>query len=170
MAEILDRYGYPATYHNRFVHWRKARMWDQLLEEVSKAFGGDIIMTDSTCVRVQQHGAMGKKGISTMAHVTFPWGFTSKIHALVDAEVRHVVLHLTGGQVHDSLKAENPLKVMDDSAILLADKGCDSKAIRYLATEEKAWVNIPPRSNRKGTFALFPLGLPPAKLGRTILQ
>lgn len=111
-----------------------------------------------------------KRGSRRWRHVTFPWGPYQQNPCLVDAEVRHVVLRLTGGQVHDSLEAENPLKVMDDSTILLADKGYDSKAIRYLATEKKAWINIPPRSNRKGTFALFPLGLPPAKLGRTILQ
>ncbi len=41
---------------------------------------------------------------------------------------------------------------MEDGAILLADKGYDSNAIRSLAAERKAWANIPPRSNRKGTF------------------
>lgn len=41
---------------------------------------------------------------------------------------------------------------MDDGAILLADKGYDSNAIRSLAAERMAWANIPPRSNRKGTF------------------
>jgi transposase len=66
-AEIPERYGPPTTCYNRFVRWRKAGVWDRLLEEVSKAYDGDIIMIDSTCVRVHQHGATGKKGMQTMA-------------------------------------------------------------------------------------------------------
>jgi hypothetical protein len=29
---------------------------------VSRAYDGDIVMIDSSCVRVHQHGAAGKKG------------------------------------------------------------------------------------------------------------
>ena len=48
--------------YNRFVRWRKAGVWDRLLAAVSTAFEGEIVMIDSTCVRVHQHGATGKKG------------------------------------------------------------------------------------------------------------
>jgi transposase len=65
-AEIPERYGPPTTCYNRFVRWRKAGVWDRLLMEVSKAYDGDIVMIDSTCVRVHQHGATGKKGILGM--------------------------------------------------------------------------------------------------------
>jgi transposase len=83
-------------------------------------------------------------------------GLTSKIHALVDADGRPVAFRLTGGQVHDSVEAESLLEAMDDGAILLADKGYDSNAIRSFAADKNAWANIPPRSNRKGTFAFSP--------------
>lgn len=63
---IPERYGPPTTCYNRFVRWRKAGVWDRLLEEVSKAFDGGIVMIDSTCVRIHQHGATGKKGLLTM--------------------------------------------------------------------------------------------------------
>jgi transposase len=33
-----------------------------LLSAVSATFEGEIVMIDSTCVRVHQHGATGKKG------------------------------------------------------------------------------------------------------------
>jgi transposase len=79
-------------------------------------------------------------------------GLTSKIHALVDADGRLIDVRLTGGQVHDSVEAESLLEGLDEGAILLADKGYDSNAIRALATEKTAWANIPPRSNRKGSF------------------
>ena len=61
-AEIPERYGPSTTCYNRFVRWRKAGVWDRLLAAVSAAFDGEIVMIDSTCVRVHQHGATGKKG------------------------------------------------------------------------------------------------------------
>ena len=61
-AEIPERYGPSTTCYNRFVRWRKVGVWDRLLAAVSAAFEGEIVMIDSTCVRVHQHGATGKKG------------------------------------------------------------------------------------------------------------
>jgi transposase len=66
-AEIPDRYGPSTTCYNRFVRWRKAGVWDRLLAAVSAAFEGEIVMIDSTCVRVHQHGATGKKGGAQIA-------------------------------------------------------------------------------------------------------
>jgi transposase len=61
-AEIPERYGPPTTCYNRFVRWRKAGVWDRLLAAVSAGFNGELVMIDSTCVRVHQHGATAKKG------------------------------------------------------------------------------------------------------------
>lgn len=69
-AEIPERYGPSTTCYNRFVRWRKAGVWDRLLAAVSAAFEGEIVMIDSTCVRVHQHGATGKKGEQQIA----AWG------------------------------------------------------------------------------------------------
>lgn len=80
-------------------------------------------------------------------------GLTSKIHALVDAEGRPVTLRLTGGQVADCVEAEVLIDGLGQGDILLADKGYDSNAIRAKAAQRKAWANIPPKANRKGTFA-----------------
>jgi len=64
---IPERYGPSTTCYNRFVRWRKAGVWDRLLAAVSAAFEGEIVMIDSTCVRVHQHGATGKKGEPVIA-------------------------------------------------------------------------------------------------------
>lgn len=66
-VEVPDRYAPPTTCCNRFVRWRKAGVWDELLRAVSEACDGDIVIIDSTCVRVHQHGATGKRGVETMA-------------------------------------------------------------------------------------------------------
>ena len=80
-------------------------------------------------------------------------GLTSKLHALVDAEGRPVRLHLTAGQVADCQEAAPLIDDLGEGDILLADKGYDTDAIRAKAAEKKAWANIPPKSNRKGSFA-----------------
>ncbi len=61
-AGIPERYGPYTTCYNRFVRWRKAGVWDRLLLSVSETYDGDIVMIDSSCVRVHQHGATGKGG------------------------------------------------------------------------------------------------------------
>ena len=61
-AEVPERYGPPTTCYNRFVRWRKAGVWDRLLAAVSTGYNGELVMIDSTCMRVHQNGATGKKG------------------------------------------------------------------------------------------------------------
>jgi transposase len=46
---------------NRFNRWRRAGVWDRLLNAVSKAYNGDIQMIDSSSIRVHQHAANAKK-------------------------------------------------------------------------------------------------------------
>ena len=74
-AEIPERYGPPTTCYNRFVRWQKAGIWDGLLKAVSEAYDGDIVIIDSTCVRVHQHAATGKRGALTMA----AWGVPAAV-------------------------------------------------------------------------------------------
>ncbi len=62
-ADVPERYGSHTTCYNRFVRWRKAGIWDHLLDEISKGYDGDLIMIDGSCVRVHQHGATAKKGM-----------------------------------------------------------------------------------------------------------
>lgn len=105
-------------------------------------------MIDSTCARVHQHGATGKRGWGRSRG-----GLTSKLHALVDAEGRPVALRLTAGQVADCAQADALTDDLAEGAILIADKGYDTDALRAKAMARKAWVNIPSKANRKGTFA-----------------
>lgn len=56
-ADIPARYGPRTTCVNRFNRWRKAGVWDRLLDGVSEAYDGDIQMIDSSPIRVHQHAA-----------------------------------------------------------------------------------------------------------------
>ena len=73
-ADIPSRYGPHTTCVNRFNRWRKAGVWDYLLEAVSKAYDGDIQMIDSSSIRVHQHAANGKNWPSAEIAVMGPKG------------------------------------------------------------------------------------------------
>jgi transposase len=67
--DVPERYGPRTTLYNRFVRWREAGVWDRLLEAVSETYDGEIVMIDSSCVRVHQHGAAPKKTAGMAAWV-----------------------------------------------------------------------------------------------------
>jgi transposase len=170
-AEIPERYGPSTTCYNRFIRWRKAGVWGRLLSAVSAAFEGEIVMIDSTCVRVHQHGATGKKGGSSDRGMgRSRGGLTSKIHALVDADGRPVALRLTGGQVHDSQEAEALLEALPEGATLLADKGYDSNAIREAAAPQECLGQHPVALQPQAALCVLRLALPAAEPCRALLQ
>ena len=62
-ADLPERYGPPTTIYNRFNRWRKAGVWDCLMDAIIQAHEGDIQMIDSSIVRVHQQGATAKRGV-----------------------------------------------------------------------------------------------------------
>ncbi len=60
-ADIPERYGAHTTCYNRFTCWSYAGIWDRLLAAMTEACDGDIVMIDSSHVRVRQHGAAPEK-------------------------------------------------------------------------------------------------------------
>ena len=83
-------------------------------------------------------------------------GLTTKIHALVDAEGRPVVLKLTPGQAHDGRSAADMLNGLGKGQILLADRAYDSNALRQAMTEQGAWACVKPMPGRKNLPAFSP--------------
>jgi transposase len=65
--DVPGRYGPYTTCYNRFVRWQRSGVWDRILKAVSAAHDGEIVMIDSSCVRVHQHGANGKRGVRMVA-------------------------------------------------------------------------------------------------------
>ena len=89
-AEIPERYGPSTTCYNRFVRWRKAGVWDRLLAAVSVGFNGELVMIDSTCVRVHQHGATAKKGEPAIMAWDVP-GVASPANSMLLSTLRDVL-------------------------------------------------------------------------------
>ena len=61
-ADVPERYGPPTTIYNRFNRWRKAGVWDKLMDAIIEAHDGKVQMIDSSSVRVHQQAAAQKTG------------------------------------------------------------------------------------------------------------
>jgi transposase len=74
---------------------------------------------------------------------------STKIHTLVDALGNPIRFHLTGGEVHDLVGADELLPDME-AGVLLADKAfdADERVIKPLTAAGKTAV-IPSKANRK---------------------
>ena len=61
--DLPERYGPYTTAYNRFNRWRKAGIWDRLMDAIVKAHDGNVQMIDSSIVRVHQHASGAKKRV-----------------------------------------------------------------------------------------------------------
>ena len=55
--DLPEGYGPPTTCYNRFVRWRRAGVWDRIMEALAAAHDSAVQMIDTSIVRVHQHGA-----------------------------------------------------------------------------------------------------------------
>ena len=75
-------------------------------------------------------------------------GLTTKIHALVDAVGRPILLKLTEGQAHDGRSAADMFASVTAGTTLLADRAYDSDTLRETLAARGASANIRPMPNR----------------------
>ena len=62
--DLPERYGPYTTAYNRFNRWRKAGIWDGMMDAIVKAHDGKVQMIDSSIVRVHQHASGPKKRVA----------------------------------------------------------------------------------------------------------
>ena len=65
-------YGPYTTVYNRFNRWRKAGVWDRLMDAIIAAHGAKgqkLQMIDSTSVRVHQQAAAQKNNVEIIVSV-----------------------------------------------------------------------------------------------------
>ena len=65
--DLPERYGPYTSAYNRFNRWRKAGIWDRLMDSIVKAYDGKVQMIDSSIVRVHQHASGAKKRVEIVA-------------------------------------------------------------------------------------------------------
>jgi transposase len=95
--DLREGYGPRTTCYNRFVRWRKAGVWNKLMDAIAAAHDGDIQMIDSTSVRAHQQAATIKKGMPTIVsgdHVALrqarrqlPYHGSTRLNAAVAARL-----------------------------------------------------------------------------------
>jgi len=67
--DMPERYGPHTTAYNRFNRWRKAGIWDRLMDAIVQAHDGNVQMIDSSIVRVHQHASGVEKKVAIVV-----WG------------------------------------------------------------------------------------------------
>ena len=154
---------------NRFVRWRRAGVWDQILDALISAHDAAVQMIDTSIVRVHQHGAC-IAGNKEQPMGRSRGGLTSKIHAVVGTRGLPVRLALTTGEARDNRLVTTLLLDLKSGAMLLADRGYDADWIRTLASRRGAWAKIPPKRNRREPICFSPLPLSRSLSGRAVLQ
>jgi transposase len=104
-------------------------------------------MIDGSLIRAHQHAAGARQGQDTQALGRSRGGFSTKIHAKVDAFGLPLAFVLTGGEVHDMKKAAELISSYN-CEYLIADRGYDSDDLR--ATLRNAGITpvIPGKKNR----------------------
>jgi transposase len=153
--DLPRRYGPCTTCYNRFVRWRRAGVWDRMMDALAAAHDAAVQMIDTSIIRVHQHDACiaNRSG----QHIGRSRGeLTSKIHVVVDGNGLPVQLGLTGSQAHDNRLCSALLRRLPRRARLLADRGYDADWIRAYVSERGAWANIPPKRNRKYPICFSP--------------
>ena len=153
--DLPESYGPPTTCYNRFVRWRRAGVWDRIMEALAAAHDTAVQMIDTSIVRVHQHGAC-IAGNKEQHMGRSRGGLTSKVHAVVDANGLPVRLGLSPGEAHDNRLCPVLLAGLLPKTMVLADRGYDADWIRALVNEQGAWANIPPKRNRRDPICFSP--------------
>jgi transposase len=153
--DLPESFGPYTTCYNRFVRWRRAGVWDNIMDLLAAAHDGAVQMIDTSIVRVHQHGACIADNREQLMGRS-RGGLTSKIHAVVDTKGLPVRLGLTAGEAHDNRLVLTLLSRLKSGVMLLADRGYDANWIRTLANQNGAWANIPPKRNRKEPICFSP--------------
>ena len=142
-------YGKWRAVHKRYLEWCKKGIFDMLFAYFSKDFDGEYIMIDSTIVRAHPFAGGSQRIDGKCSGLgRSKGGFTTKIHAVVDALGLPLRLLLSAGQRHDIVYAEQLLKGFE-GANVIGDKGYDSNKLINALQEQKCTIVIPSKRNRK---------------------
>ena len=110
--DLPESCGPHTTSYNRFVRWRRAGVWDRIIEALAASHDAAVQMIDTSIVRVHQRSLHRQQ--QTMGRSR--GGLTSKIHAVVDAVGLPVRLGLTPGEAHDNRLSSVLLKELQPKA------------------------------------------------------
>jgi transposase len=141
-------YGNWRAIHKRFIQWSRRDLWKRLFEHAKVDPDTEYTMIDSTIVRAHACAAgYGRNSQMVEALGRSKGGFTTKIHATVDALGNPLEFRLTPGQSSDIAQAEILSQNLSDT-VLIADKAYDCDAYITFLTSRRCEPLIPNKSNR----------------------
>lgn len=142
-------YGKWRSVHKRYEAWCRKDFWNTVLQYFALDRDGESVMIDSTTVRA--HPCAAGYDIDSQAAQCLGrsrGGFTTKIHAVVDALGQALKFCLTPGQRNDITQAPQLLAEFRGVQVI-ADKGYDSSTLIEQLESQGCTTVIPSRSNRK---------------------
>jgi transposase len=146
--ELESSYGKWNSIYKRFKAWSEKNIWSELLEFCIEDPDLEYVMVDATIVRAHPCAAGFKKDSQArQALGRSKGGFSTKIHAKVDALGNVLKLIITPGQRNEATQATTLLEGYTGE-YTLGDRAYDSNEIRKTIKEKGSKAVIPPQSNR----------------------
>jgi transposase len=143
--ELHNKYGNWNSVFKRFNAWSKRSIWSKLLQFCIEDPDLEYVMIDATIVRAHACAAgYGDQKIEGLGRSV--GGFTSKIHAKVDALGNPLRFIITPGQTSDIAQAEKLLENTSNSYVL-ADRAYGSSKVRSQIKKQQSIAVIPFKKN-----------------------
>lgn len=147
--ELPSCYGKWRSVHKRYELWCRKGLWNKILDHFTIGYDGESVMIDATIVRAHPCAAGYKKGQNESECLgRGKGGFTTKIHAVVDALGQALRFVITGGNRNDITQASTLISGFEHANII-ADKAYDCNALLDQIEAQKSVPVIPPKRNRK---------------------
>jgi len=142
-------YGDWRAVHKRFKQWEERNIWKKMFEYFQNDPDMEWISLDSTIVRAHACAAgYNKDSQAQEALGRSKGGFSTKIHAMVDALGNPLKFLLTAGQRHDITQAKNLIDDIKNTTVI-ADTAYDANDFIETLHSKQCEPEIPSRRNRK---------------------
>ena len=142
------KYGDWRAVHKRYKRWCNRGVWAHIFKEIKGELDKETFMIDATVIRSHACAAgQSKNSADEEALGRSCGGFSTKIHAVVDALGSPVAFSLTAGQRHD--KHGIPLTKDLKGTTLLADRIYDIDAFLKALAQQNVTAVIPPKKTAK---------------------
>jgi len=141
-------YGNWQSVYKRFKRWSDHNIWQDLFKFSQIDPDMELVMIDATIVR--SHACAAGYGKGTQEEEALgrsKGGFTTKIHALVDALGNPIKFILTSGQRNDITQAKS-LSATVEGVPLIADRAYDCDEFIIDLEKRSCTPVIPSKSNR----------------------